>query len=190
MAKGARKPSPAKKNPARGSKKSPRAKSRASAKKVRRAPVPKAARKSAQKGTRKGLSKSTPAVTTPDVARVEKADGDLAVRAYITSLAPWMREVARRFDLLVDQEAPNVRRTVKSRAILYGVPGQGWFASMKALTGHIKVIFLAGAGLKPVPPTSLANGARGIDLHASEPLDEETMRSWIRQAASRPGRGQ
>lgn len=171
------------------SKKAKPGRKRAAARQATR-PKSKSSSKGTRRTTRKAagtVRKAAAPVAKPGVVRLEKADADLAVRAYITSMSPWMREVARRFDLLVDQEAPNVRRHIKSGAAHYGVPGQGWFATMKGLTGHVKVTFLQGTALKPVPPRGNAKTARGIDLRQSDPFDEEQMRAWIRQAAALPG---
>ena len=59
--------------------------------------------------------------------------------------------------------------------------------SYHVFTRYVKVTFLNGASLQPVPPGSGKDpDARWIDIHEDE-LDEEQMAEWIRQAAVLPG---
>ena len=51
----------------------------------------------------------------------------------------------------------------------------------------MKVTFLNGASLRPVPPGSGKDpDSRWIDIHAGE-FDEEQMAAWFRQSAALPG---
>lgn len=66
--------------------------------------------------------------------------------------------------------------------------GRGWFLSYHCLTRYIKVTFLRGADLDPVPPESSKDpDARYLHVHEGEELDEDLLRGWIRQAAELPG---
>ena len=69
----------------------------------------------------------------------------------------------------------------------YGIKGEGWFASYHVFTRHVKVTFLNGTSLRPVPPGSDKDkDSRWIDICEGE-LDEEQMAMWVRQAAALPG---
>ena len=52
----------------------------------------------------------------------------------------------------------------------------------------MKVAFFRGMSLRPPPPgESKHREVRYLDIHEDDPLDEQQMASWIRQAASIPG---
>ena len=56
-------------------------------------------------------------------------------------------------------------------------------------TRYVKVTFLQGASLEPVPPGSGKDkDARWIDIYEGE-FDEVQMAEWVRQAAAIPGLG-
>ena len=59
--------------------------------------------------------------------------------------------------------------------------------SYHVFTRYVKVTFLNGATLCPVPPGSGKDpDARWVDIYEDE-FDEEQMATWIRQAAALPG---
>ena len=62
------------------------------------------------------------------------------------------------------------------------------FVSFHVFTRYVKVTFLSGALLRPVPPggTAKSQQARWIDLHEGE-FDEAQINAWIKQAADLPG---
>ena len=149
-------------------------------------PAKKAAKKSSAKAAAKADKKAAPARKPVKVA---KAEGDAPVHAYIAKLPAWQGRLLERFDELVAREVPEARRAVKWSAPFYGVPGQGWFASTKGFSKHVKVLFFRGTSLKPVPPSGEHDQGRAIDLREGDPMDERQMASWIRQAAALPGWG-
>ena len=82
---------------------------------------------------------------------------------------------------------PGVRKAVRWNSPFYGIEDQGWFLSYHVFTRYVKVTFLQGAALRPVPPGSGKDkDSRWIDIYEGE-LDEEQMAVWIRQAAAIPG---
>jgi len=138
----------------------------------------KAARKTAAKPTL--LSGGNP--------QIAKADGDAPVRAYIAAMPGWKRDVGRRLDALVVRTVPGVRKAVKWNSPLYGVEGQGWFLGIHCFTKYVKVAFFRGASLRPVPPVeSKDKDTRYFHIHEDDPLDEELVARWIRQASELPG---
>jgi hypothetical protein len=83
---------------------------------------------------------------------------------------------------------PRVRKAVRWNSPFYGVDGQGWFLSAHCFDRYVKLTFLNGASLKPLPPVgSKVAGVRYFHLHEEDELDEEQLSSWIRQASKLPG---
>src|SRR5688572_4997631 len=116
------------------------------------------------------------------MGKAGKADGDAPVRAYIEALSGWKKDLAKRFDALVEREVPGLRRAVKWSAPMYGIEGRGWFASFGAFKEHVKLVFFRGAELKPVPPSGESKLMRSLDIRESDAFDEKLVASWIRQA--------
>lgn len=121
--------------------------------------------------------------------KVAKAEGAAPVQAYLARLPAWQARFLRRFDDLVAKEVPQARRAVKWSAPFYGVPGQGWFASTKGFSRHVKILFFRGTSLRPVPPSGEHEDGRALDLREGDEMDENLVRLWIRQAAALPGWG-
>jgi hypothetical protein len=100
----------------------------------------------------------------------------------------WKRDAGRRLDALIVRTVPNVRKAVRWNSPFYGIAGRGWFLSFHCFAKYIKVTFLRGAALRPLPPVaSKHKDVRYFHIHEDEPLDEELMARWIGQAAKRPG---
>ena len=119
--------------------------------------------------------------------QIAKADGDAPVQAYIAAMPGWKSDLGRRLDDLIVRNVPGVRKAVRWNSPFYGIKGQGWFASYHVFTRYVKVTFLNGASLRPVPPGSGKDpDSRWVDIHEGE-LDEEQMAEWVRQSAALPG---
>ena len=119
--------------------------------------------------------------------QIAKADGDAPVQAYIAAMPGWKSDLGRRLDEIIVRSVPDVRKAVRWNSPFYGIEGQGWFVSYHVFTRYVKVTFLNGASLRPVPPGSGKDkDARWIDIHEGE-LDEEQMAAWFRQSAALPG---
>ena len=135
----------------------------------------------------------TPPATEPMLLaggnpQIAKADGDAPVQAYIAAMPGWKRDVGRELDALVERTVPHVSKAVRWNSPFYGIEGQGWFLSFHCFTKYVKVAFFRGASLDPLPPgESKSKDARYLDIHENDPLDEELMASWIRQASGLPG---
>ena len=118
--------------------------------------------------------------------RIAKADGEAPVKAYITAMPGWKRDIGMRLDALIVRNVPDVRKAVKWNSPFYGIEGQGWFVSFHVFTHYVKVTFFRGTSLQPVPPGGSGKDARWIDIHADD-LDEAQMATWVKQAAALPG---
>ena len=120
--------------------------------------------------------------------QIAKADGDAPVQAYITAMPEWKSDVGRRLDDLIVRILPDVRKAVRWNSPFYGVEGQGWFLSYHVFTRYVKVTFLNGSSLDPLPPVeSKDKDTRYYHIYEDGAIDEELVESWIRQAASIPG---
>ena len=97
--------------------------------------------------------------------QIAKADGDAPVRAYIAAMPGWKSDLGRRLDDLIVRTVPDVRKAVRWNSPFYGIEGQGWFASYHVFTRYVKVTFLNGASLRPVPPGSGRGPGLALDRH-------------------------
>ena len=120
--------------------------------------------------------------------QIAKADGDAPVQAYIAAMPGWKRDVGRRLDALIARTVPGVRKAVKWNSPFYGVEGQGWFLNFHTFTKYVKVAFLRGASLRPVPPgESKQKEVRYLDIHEDDEIDEAQLAAWVQQASQLPG---
>ena len=118
------------------------------------------------KGVEEGTTSEEVVLLSGGNPQIAKADGDAPVQAYIAAMPGWKSDVGRRLDDLVVRTVPNVRKAVRWNSPWYGIEGKGWFASYHVFTRYIKVTFLNGALLQPVPPGSGKDkDARWIDIY-------------------------
>ncbi|MDE2861673.1 MAG: DUF1801 domain-containing protein [Chloroflexota bacterium] len=120
--------------------------------------------------------------------QIAKADGDAPVQAYIAAMPGWKSASGRRLDELIVRNVPGVRKAVRWNSPFYGVEGQGWFLSYHCFDRYIKVCFLFGKSLTPMPPVdSKDKDARYYHVYEDGHIDEELFGRWVRQAAAIPG---
>ena len=120
--------------------------------------------------------------------QIPKGDGEAPVRAYIAAMPGWKRAAGRRLDALVTRTVPGVRKAVRWNSPFYSMEGQGYFLAFHCFTKYIKVTFLRGRLLRPIPPVaSKDKDTRYFHIHEGDPLDEQLMASWVRQASKLPG---
>ena len=120
--------------------------------------------------------------------QIPKADGDAPVQAYIAAMPEWKSGVGRRLDDLIGRTVPEVRKVVRWNSPFYGIEGQGWFLSYHVFTRYVKVTFLNGVSLSPLPPVeSKDKDTRYYHIYEDGRIDEEQVEDWIRQAAALPG---
>ena len=116
--------------------------------------------------------------------QIAKGDGDGPVQEYIAAMPEWKREVGRRLDDLIERTVPDVRKAVRWNSPFYGVEGKGWFISYHVYARYVKVTFLKGKSLDPMPPVDSKDpDARYCHIYEGG-MDERQMESWIRQAAA------
>jgi len=100
----------------------------------------------------------------------------------------WQRGVGRRLDRVIVRTVPRVRKAVRWNTPFYGIEGQGWFMGFHVFTRYVKVSFFRGTSLSPLPPgESKTEETRYLDIHEDDPLDENQLARWIKQAAAIPG---
>ena len=119
------------------------------------------------------------------------AVGDKPVFDYIASLPQPQRDIAQAVDDLAASTLPGLERAVKWGMAYYGV-GDGWCFSSGAFVGHVKLMFINGTALDPVPPVTpvaMGKATRGVELESVSSLGQYPLAEWMRQVTSVPGMG-
>jgi hypothetical protein len=132
-----------------------------------------------------------PEAMTGKASPARAADGDKPVFAYIAGLPQPHRGIAEAVDALAAKTLPDLQRSVKWGMAYYGV-GDGWCFSCGGFAGHVKLMFINGSDLTPVPPVTpvgMGKATRGVELAELSDLDEAQVADWMRQVTSVPGVG-
>ncbi|MEZ4492494.1 MAG: DUF1801 domain-containing protein [Dehalococcoidia bacterium] len=120
--------------------------------------------------------------------QIPKGDGDEPVRDYIAAMPGWKQDAGRLLDDLIERIVPDVKKAVRWNSPFYGVEGQGWFLSYHCFTRYMKVTFLRGSQLDPLPPEKSKDpNTRYLHIYEDRRVDDEQLTKWIRQAARMPG---
>lgn len=130
-------------------------------------------------------------MVTGKASSAKAAVGDEPVFAYIASLPQPQRSIAERVDALAAKTLPGLQRSVKWGMSYYGV-GEGWCFACGGFAGHVKLMFINGATLDPVPPVTpvaMGKATRGVELTSVDEIDERQIASWMKQIAAKPGAG-
>lgn len=139
-------------------------------------------------GRSPGSPERKPKLLSGGNPQIPKGDGDAPVQAYLAAMPGWKREVGRYLDELIERSVPDVRKAVRWNSPFYGIEDQGWFLAFHCFTKYVKVTFLNGASLRPVPPVaSRHEHVRYFHIHEDDERDEELLVSWISQASALPG---
>jgi len=131
------------------------------------------------------------AMITGKASPAKAADGDKPVFAYISSLPQPQRGIAERVDVLAAKTLPGLQRAVKWGMSYYGV-GDGWCFCCGGFATHVKLMFVNGVTLTPVPPVTpvaMGKSTRGVEVASVDDLDERQIAAWMRQVAAAPGVG-
>jgi hypothetical protein len=122
--------------------------------------------------------------------RIAKAVGNAPVQAYIAAMPGWQRAFGKRLDTLITRNVPGVRKAVRWNTPFYGIDDQGWFLAFHTFSRYVKVAFLRGTSLRPMPPgASKVKGTRYLDIHEDDELDDAQLATWVKQAAALPHHG-
>ncbi len=130
-------------------------------------------------------------MVTGKASPAKAAVGDKPVFAYIASLPQPQRGIAERVDALAARTLPGLQRSVKWGMSYYGV-GDGWCFCCGGFADHVKLMFVNGAALTPVPPVTpvaMGKSTRGVELKSVDDLDQRQLAAWMRQVAAVPGVG-
>jgi hypothetical protein len=130
-------------------------------------------------------------MTTGKASAAKAAAGDKPVFAYLASLPQPQRGIAERIDRLAADALPGLERSVKWGMAYYGV-GDGWCFSCGAFAGHVKLMFINGTALDPVPPVTpvaMGKSTRGVEIASMDDIDELQVVAWMEQVAAMPGVG-
>lgn len=124
-------------------------------------------------------------------SQAKAAVGDKPVFAYIASLPQPQRGIAEHIDRLAADSLPGLERSVKWGMAYYGV-GDGWCFSCGAFVSHVKLMFVNGTMLEPLPPVTpvaMGKATRGVELASLDDIDEDQVVAWMRQITAKPGVG-
>ncbi|HET7111163.1 MAG TPA: DUF1801 domain-containing protein [Gemmatimonadales bacterium] len=130
-------------------------------------------------------------MVTGKASPAKAADGDKPVFAYIASLPQPQRGIAEKIDALAATTLPGLQRSVKWGMSYYGV-GDGWCFCCGGFAKHVKLMFVNGVTLTPVPPVTpvaMGKSTRGVELESVEDLDARQVAAWMKQATAVPGVG-
>lgn len=130
-------------------------------------------------------------MVTGKASSAKAATGDQPVFAYIASLPQPQRGIAERIDALAARTLPGLQRAVKWGMSYYGV-GDGWCFCCGGFDGHVKLMFINGVALAPVPPVApvaMGKATRGVELASVDDLHEQQVAEWMRQVTAAPGVG-
>lgn len=150
-------------------------------------------RKSVKRTAAKGKAATTlpESMVTGKASSAKAAVGDKPVLSYIASLPQPQRSIAEYVDALAARVLPGLQRSVKWGMSYYGV-GDGWCFCCGGFADHVKLMFVNGATLQPVPPVTpvaMGKSTRGVELRSVDDLDERQIAAWMIQITAVPGVG-
>lgn len=135
-----------------------------------------------------GTPTDKPVLLSGGNPQIPKGDGDAPVQAYIAAMPDWKQDVGRHLDNLIGRTVPSVSKAVRWNSPFYGIEGNGWFLSFHCFTKYIKITFLNGSSLDPLPPLeSKHESTRYFHIHENDKIDDALLTSWIKQASELPG---
>ena len=147
-----------------------------------------AARKKVSNQPAPERSAAKPKLLSGGNPQIVKADGEAPVQAYIAAMPGWKGDVGRWLDALIVRTVPYARKAVRWNSPFYGIEDRGWFLSYHCFTKYVKVTFLRGTALRPLPPVESKDpNTRYFHVHEDDQLDEKLVANWIRQASKLPG---
>lgn len=134
------------------------------------------------------MGKDEPKLLSGGNPQIPKGDGDAPVQAYVAAMPGWKHPIGEQLDEIIGEVVPDVVRAVRWNSPFYGVTGRGWFLSYHCFTNYVKVSFLNGSQLDPLPPISSKDpDTRYLHIDETGITDEAQLRDWMRQAADLPG---
>lgn len=120
--------------------------------------------------------------------QIAKGDGNAPVAAYLNAMPGWKQDVGRKLDDLIRAAVPDVELAVRWNSPLYGIEGNGWFASYRCFTRYVKLTFFRGSLLDPAPSLRAKDEhARFVHIAEGEEVDERQLLDWFRQASLNAG---
>jgi hypothetical protein len=139
-----------------------------------------------------GIADAKPSAATPKLLsggnpQIAKGYGDAPVQAYIAAMPGWKNAVGSRIDTLIEGIVPGVRKAVKWNSPFYGLEDDVWFLCLHCFTKYVKVTFLNGASLQPLPSgASKHPNVRYLDIYEGA-FDEAQFADWVKQMSRLPG---
>lgn len=114
--------------------------------------------------------------------------GEAVVEAYIAAMPDWKQAVGRQLDAIITSAVPGVIKAVKWNTPLYGIEEHHYFVGFHCLTRYVKVSFMRGAELDPLPPgPSKQKAVRYLDIYETDTIDAAQFADWVQHASRLPG---
>lgn len=139
----------------------------------------------------KAAPKLPDSMVTGKASSAKAAVGDPPVFAYIASLPQPQRDIAECIDALAAKTLADLQRSIKWGMSYYGV-GDGWCFCCGGFAGHVKLMFINGIMLTPVPPVTpvaMGKSTRGVELQSLDDINARQIAKWMKQATAVPGVG-
>lgn len=134
------------------------------------------------------MSKNEAKLLSGGNPQIPKGDGDTPVQAYIAAMPGWKHRIGEQLDEIIGEVVPDVVKAVRWNSPFYGFTDRGWFLSYHCFTNYVKVSFLNGSQLDPLPPVSSKDpDTRYLHIDETGITDQAQLRDWIHQAADLPG---
>ena len=133
-------------------------------------------------------TKQKPRLLSGGNPQIPKGFGNEPVQAYIAAMPGWKQDLGRKLDKLIEDTFPKVQKGVKWNSPFYGKDKNIWFLSFHCFAKYVKVTFLEGAMLDPLPPqASKHEKVRYLNIYDDKRFDEAQFVEWVKQASRLEG---
>lgn len=160
------------------------------AKKVKKKIAKQVSRRIIKKSTlkTKGASSGKVVLLSGGNPQIPKGEGEAPIKAYLQAMPGWKKRVGVLVDSLVVRAVPKVEKAVKWNSPFYGMKDKGFFLSFHCFNKYVKVTFLNGGSLKPLPPGESAyKRVRYLDIYERDKVDQAQFMNWVKQASRLTG---
>ena len=106
---------------------------------------------------------------------------------WMKRIMPDLQPMVERIDELIRDVLPGLQYAIKWKKAYYGLPDRGWVIEVVAYDVSVNVVFLGGADFDSPPPLGESDRSRYIKLRSLDEIDEQELRSWIKNAGEVDG---
>lgn len=106
---------------------------------------------------------------------------------WMRRIMPDLQPIVMRVDELIRDELSDAQYAIKWKKAFYGLPDRGWLVELVAYDVSVNVVFLGGADFDSPPPMGDSDRSRYIKIRSLDEVDEQELRTWIRNAGQVDG---